>query len=109
MEFMPEGETVDRWTELLTYQKFFGWQNRLTVHDFVNVSKQDAARKCPGFFWNTFKAEKDEMIFESSCPGQTDQNELDRVAAGKDAIYFLRYTTSSMAVKANLRWPARNS
>lgn len=47
-EEVPQGETVQAWTRMITTQKFAGVAERLTPADYLGIVAEALPRSCPG-------------------------------------------------------------
>ena len=52
VEFVRPEETVEVWTELVTWQRFKGLQNVISAKKFVESTKEQLESICPGLQWD---------------------------------------------------------
>lgn len=93
-EFVPEGQTVDTWDELVTLQFFEGLQNKITVAQFLQKMQAGIQNACPGVNWRILSSKDNEAVYQWSirgCKGQPDQTEIARVFAGHEGMHVWHY------------------
>lgn len=93
VEYVPMGEDINNWNELVTSQFFPGLQNKTTPKDFADLvikSMKDGGYKPTVIF---FKIQPDMTFFEFKIdePESQAQDELQVIRKGKDGFYVLHY------------------
>jgi hypothetical protein len=92
-EYLPKGQDINAWKELITTNSFPGLQQRLTPEKLM-LSNMATLRKTglePKF--NILRLTPDEAFFEFSIQGIPTQNqhELQRIVRGPTGLYSLHY------------------
>lgn len=93
VEYVPLGDDINNWHELVTSQTFFGLQDKATpkeIADSMIKNIENAGFKPKVTF---IKETPDTVLFEFSIdsPASQIQNEIQKITKGKDAIYVLHY------------------
>ena len=96
VEFVPLGQTVENWQELLTVQVFYGMTN-IAARDFAEGVIGASAEHCPGATGAVIQNEPengyDVALFMVSCPGMADSERpewtLFKGILGKDSFYLV--------------------
>lgn len=101
-EYVPEGETVDNWTELVTISEFFGLQEQVTPIQLMTSMMQMAEENCTGVKKNILQSEgTDSVIFEwetQGCKaeipgGSAPEFDISRIIVGKDRIFIMQHAS----------------
>lgn len=108
-EFVPEGESVEAWSELITLQFFEGLQNKITVAQFLQKVQGGLQKACPDVKWSTVSEEEKEAVYRWSiqgCSGQPDQTEITKVVAGQEGMHIWHYAAkdSKLDLKKQKEW-----
>ena len=108
-EFVPEGETIEAWNELITLQFFEDLQNKITVAQFLQKVQDGIQKACPEVKWSTVSEQEKEAVYRWSiqgCPGQPDQTEITRVFAGQEGMHIWHYSAkdSKLDLKKQKEW-----
>lgn len=88
------GETMDKWTEMITVQAFFGLQLQATPEDYMNGMMKSLKETCQDSTSKLIRQGANDIVFEwqmGPCSGQETQGEIDRVIAGDQAMYVIHY------------------
>jgi hypothetical protein len=93
VEYIPMGDDINNWNELVTSQFFPGLQNKLSPEQFAALSIK--GMKESGFdpVIKVIQNSKDTYIFEfqiKSPPAQQ-QDEIQKISVGLDGLYVLHY------------------
>jgi len=94
IEFVPEGQGVESWSELLSTQFLIGMQQQMPIAEYVEKAKKTISAKCPAVRWKTLKQTEEGAMYEwgvDACKGIDDQSELTRVIRGAEGLHVLRY------------------
>jgi hypothetical protein len=79
-EYVREGETLDNWTELITWQSFKKGSNSVPPETAVNRSREFIQAICPGVVWNIIERKEKVIVYEwriSNCnPGRVELETL---------------------------------
>jgi len=93
VEYVPAGENVEQWNELITSQFMPNLQDKFSPKQFVEVMIQQL--KDGGFnpVITILSDTPDQVMFEFriTTPDNMIQDELQKVTRGKDGIYVLHY------------------
>lgn len=118
MEFVPPGQKVEDWTELVTVQTIKRPRKPPAIDALAASSYENLVKQCPGkVTWNVIARElpttpgRDSMLFEWSvrdCPPEADQHEVARILYGKFNIFRVAYVakTQSLAPEKREKWIA---
>ena len=93
-EYVPDGQTVEAWNELITLQFFEGLQNKVSVAHFLEEVQGGLRIACPSVQWSTVSEAEKEAVYRWSiqgCSGQLDQTEITRVVAGQEGMHIWHY------------------
>jgi len=105
-EYVLVGETIDNWTELVTVQIFYGLQTQTTCEQYMEKMMEMLKNVCPTTAATVISKGENEILFSweiKDCPGQENQFEIDRVLAGKEALYILHYVTKKPIASSGKR------
>ena len=109
-EFIPEGDDINNWEELLTIQHFPPLWGGPSPEDALNKLKAIREKKCPGVTkWNIIDKDERSILYEwqaTPCIGWPDQHEIARIIYRKYDTYFLHYTlkTYQMSAEQRSKW-----
>lgn len=116
VEFVPPGQKIEDWTELLTSQSLKMPRKPPAIDALAASSYENLVKQCPGkVTWNVIAREipttpgRESMLFEWSvkdCPPEADQHEVARILYGKFNIFRVAYVakTSSLAPEKRDKW-----
>ena len=99
LEYILSGETVEKWSELITVQSFTGTQGTTMPEDAMRGLKEGVLNDCPDAMWNLIRESEMEVLFEwrtEGCQGPVDsddQYEIDRIIKGSSGLHRVAYTT----------------
>jgi hypothetical protein len=105
-EFVLKGESVKKWTELVTVQAFPGLQLNVDPEDYMNGMAASLKKACPGAKVKLIRKGASDIVFEweiNSCSGQDNQYEIDRIIAGDRAMYVLHYAIKDLPISSGRR------
>jgi len=117
-EFVPPGQKIKDWTEMLTSQTLKKPRKPPTIDALAASSYENLVKQCPGkVTWNVIAREApttpggESMLFEWSvkdCPPEADQHEVARILYGKFNIFRVGYVakTPSLAPEKRDKWIA---
>ncbi len=106
IDFVPDGQTAQNWSEMLSTQFLIGMQDTLSVPDYVARAKQTISRQCPAVRWKAVRESPEEALYEwnvDACKGVEDQSELTRVLRGEEGLHVLRYVIKRSPLPAEKR------
>jgi hypothetical protein len=92
-QFLPDGDTLQDWSELVTAQLYIGL--RTEPRYYVQYVKEKTAATCPGVKWQVLRETPYDVTYEwsvKSCSNIPDQSEIARVILGTDGLHILRYS-----------------
>jgi hypothetical protein len=109
VEFVPEGQKIDAWTELVSAQFLIGKQKEMTVPQYVESAKKVVMDKCPAARWREIRTGEEDALYEWSvdaCKGVDDQSQLTRVMRGTEGLHVLYYAIkrSPLPVEKRDEW-----
>lgn len=121
LEFVPPGQKVESWTELLTLQTIKKPRKPPAIDALAASAYEGLVKRCPGkVTWNVIARETasergaESLLFEWSvkdCPPDADQHEVARALYGKFNIFRIAYVakTQSLAPEKREKWIAELS
>lgn len=93
VEYVPNGDNIEQWHELITSQFIPNIQNQMTLREYVDSVIKNM--KNSGFkpVINIIEDTPDQILFEFriNAPDNLKQDELQKVVKGKDGFYLLHY------------------
>ncbi len=93
IEYVPAGDDVNKWTELVTSQTFPGLQAKTTPKEYAKLlmKKMKDGGFNPSF--NIIEETPDVEIYEFriTSPANLVQDEIAKITKGKNAMYVLHY------------------
>lgn len=93
-EYILDGEKIENWSELITYQFFKS--SKLSKSQLVANAEKIHKTQCTDLFWNIVKQNVKYIIYEWShngCNGYPAQHELVKVSEKKEGLLVERYTS----------------
>jgi hypothetical protein len=105
-EYILQGESVDKWSELITIYENVGLQKSVKLQDYVLYMEKVMAATCPMSHWNIIQSSDESVVYEWSvraCAKAEDQTELARAILGKDGITLVRYTVKQDEISQAVR------
>lgn len=93
-EFVRPGQTVDNWTELVTWQALNKAFDLGSVEDHMAAYKKDLGARCPGSTMEVIRQMPDGSLYEShivNCEQGAEEYELARVLDGTSNRFVVRY------------------
>jgi hypothetical protein len=109
IEWVRQGDDINNWKELFTYQNF-GLHGKRNPEDFLNELKTLREKECPGVTeWNVIERDENSILYEwqaKPCMSWPDQHEVARIISGKHNLFLLRYTAKvkELAPDAQTHW-----
>ena len=104
-ELVPEGETVQNWSELITIQNFAGMSG--TPENLFEQLKAIRERTCPGSTkWTLIEKDDRSILYEwraTPCAGYPDQHEISRIIDGNWNRFRIAYTAKVSEISAEKR------
>lgn len=91
-----KGETMDKWTEMVTVQAFFGLQLQATPEDYMNGMIKSLKETCRDSTSDLIRKGNNDVVYEwqmGPCSGQEPQGEIVRVISGDQAMYVIHYAS----------------
>ena len=105
VEFVPKGESVEDWSELITIQTFT--KKSGSPEAFLNQQKTLREKKCPGVtIWNVIAKDERSILYEwkaKPCAGWPDQHEITRILYGKWNLWRIAYTAKVQEISTEKR------
>jgi hypothetical protein len=115
LEFIPAGDDINNWEELLTIQNFPPLFGGPTPSDALDNLKAVRENGCPGVTtWNIIAKDKNSILYEwqaKPCRGWPDQHEIARIVYGKQNSFIFHYVlkTYQMPNRQRTEWIGRFS
>lgn len=93
VEYVPMGEDIENWHELITSQYFPGIQNVTTPMQFATTLIENIKKAGFAPIIKFYEKTDDQVIFEFriESPNNEVQDEIQKVTKGKDGLYVLHY------------------
>lgn len=109
LEFVPKGQTVENWKELITFEFYPGLQKKINCSQFANGFLQRLTTDEPKVRVMSYLDKPDNAIFEWVLNGSAknaDQDELDRCIFGKQGLHMVHYVkkTKSLSLAERTKW-----
>jgi hypothetical protein len=105
VEFVHQGETVENWTELVTWE-FFQTLKTDTLEGTMDRMKLYFSEKHPNITWNVISKSDTDLIYEwklQNDPTNEDQHEIARMMRGENGIHLIRYTIKTPNIPSQKR------
>jgi hypothetical protein len=121
IEYVPPGQKVESWTELLTVQTIKKPRKPPAIDALAASAYEELAKRCPGkVTWNVIARQAasaqggESLLYEWSvkdCAPEADQHEVARALYGKYNIFRIAYVakTQSLAPEKREKWIAELS
>ncbi|HAU1151171.1 TPA: hypothetical protein JBI12_04370 [Legionella pneumophila] len=107
VEYIPVGDDINNWKELITTQFMPGLTN-MTPAQFGNQFLYNLNKSGVKYILNVIEEQPDLLIFEFKVqePANLQQDEILKIAKGKDGIYVLHYAIkkSDMTKENRDKW-----
>jgi hypothetical protein len=113
LEFVPPGQKVESWTELLTVQTLKKPRKPPAIDGLAASSYENLGQRCPGSVTSNVIAREsgserggESILFEWSvknCPPDADQHEVARLLYGKFSIFRVAYVAKTGALEPEKR------
>ena len=112
VEFIPEGQTIDNWSEMVTSQLFSGFIKPGGVALLLDKTKNNLSQKCPAIRWKVVRQSESDAVYEwgvDACKGVDDQSEIARIIQGNEGIHVLHYAIKKSPIPSEKRveWTRR--
>jgi len=106
LEFIREGDDINSWKELVTYQNF-GREGKASPEDTLNKLKAAREKDCPGATeWNVIDKNESRILYEwhaKPCLDWPEQSEIATIAVGKHNVFFLHYAAKVHELAPDVR------
>ena len=118
MEFVPPGQKIESWTELLTVQTLKMPRKPPDIDTMAATTFDNLAKRCPGNVTSNVIAREaaspssgESILFEWSvkdCPPEANQHEVAKIVYGKFSMFRIAFTakTDSLAPEKREKWIA---
>jgi hypothetical protein len=110
LEFIPDGDDIDNWKELFTYQNGGLGRGQHTPEEQLNSIKAIREKECPGATdWNVIERNENSILYEwyaKPCMGWPEQHEIARIIHGKHNSFTLHYAAKvhELAPETRTQW-----
>lgn len=108
VEYVPRGDNIDQWHELITSEYIPDPQNRVSPKQFSEASLQGIKEAGFSPIIKIIKDTPDQIVleFRIESPSNQAQDELQIISKGKDALYAVHYTikVADMEQKNRDKW-----
>ena len=94
IEYIPAGEDINNWHELITSQFLPGLQNKMTLEQYSQNIMGELQKTGLNPVIKIIDTKPDSILFEFQIldPENLRQDELQKIVQGKDGFYVLHYT-----------------
>ena len=107
LEMVPQGETVDDWTKMLTALTFSKTKTQYPAPEAaMEALKESMLRKCPDVKWNVIEKIGKDILYEwriENCSPNPDQHNIVRIFEGKYNRFQLMYVRKVRELPAEER------
>ncbi|KTD62693.1 hypothetical protein [Legionella shakespearei] len=107
VEYIPVGDNIDEWKELVTTQFIPGFQD-VTPAQFKKGFIANLDKSGITYTVNTIEEKPGELIFEFkvTVPVNLQQDEIQKIVQGKDGLYILHYAIkkADMSKENRQKW-----
>lgn len=108
IEYVPAGDDVENWQELVTSQFMPGLQNQITAPQYVDSIIEQLKNSGLNAKINIIESNPDQVLFEFHIlsPENLKQDEIQLITKGTDGFYILHYAykKSDMGDKNREKW-----
>jgi len=104
-EFVPKGETVENWTQMLNVQSF-AKSGFPEPEKAMATLRERMLQRCPNAVWKIIEKIKKDVLYEwriENCPGNADQHEVARLFDGKWNRFRLAYVEKTKELAPEVR------
>jgi hypothetical protein len=98
VEYVPEGETVDNWSKMLSIQNFpmTILPKSSTPQSGMNDIKAKVESRCPAVIWNIIETGQSDILYEwriENCPQEPSQHEISKIIDSKVNRFRIAYVS----------------
>ena len=109
VQYVPPGQTVDAWQEMVTQREFKGLQKTTTARQALEADRQRIDQECKDTTWNLIEDSAVDVVYEvtrRACAERQSASEIGRFLVSDQALYQVTYTanTDSLAVAKRDQW-----
>lgn len=108
VEYVPAGDNIDDWKELVTSQFIPNLQQKVTLSQYANSIIDNLQKTGLNPIINIIEESPQQIIFEFriNAPENMQQDELQKVILGNDGFYVLHYVIKKpdMGDEARAKW-----
>jgi hypothetical protein len=105
-EYVPRGESINNWTQLLSIQFLEGETSR--PREVMRKLQTLMQTRCPGSMWDVVHEDSASVLYEwriTKCGASADQHEVARLLKGNDGVHRVAYVQKpSIPVDERARW-----
>lgn len=93
VEYIPAGDNIENWNELITSQYFPGLQNKIPPRAYMDMMMQELKKQGFDAIFNIIEETSNQLIFEFriTSPKNQAQDELQKITKVNDGLYILHY------------------
>ena len=107
VDYLPQGDTLPEWKEIITIQAFGGIQDKGTPEEFALVMKKHISEwGGDKVTWNMISASDIDCIYEWQIKGKEnfiDQYEIARIIKGSEGFHLVHYAKRTAVIDDNER------
>ncbi len=103
-EYVLTGESVENWSELITWQYFPGWQERSNAFGIMSQYRFLRMSRSPGVQWEVLAENDNSVLYKweiENDPAVGDYFELSRIIEGSRGVHFLHYAAKNRQIFLN--------
>ncbi|MBX9880272.1 MAG: hypothetical protein K2Y22_17570 [Candidatus Obscuribacterales bacterium] len=109
LEFVPKGQNVENWKELITFEFYPGLQEKINCEEFAAGFIKQIRKKEPNVKVMYYLNKPNDVIVEWVLNGSKedpDQDEMDRIILGEQGIHMVHYVkkTQFLSEAERTKW-----
>lgn len=109
LEFVPKGDNVEHWKELITFEFYPGLQKKINCEEFALGFVKQFRQNEPNLKVMYYLNKPNDVIFEwvlNDSAKNPDQDEMDRIILGEEGIHMIHYVkkTKSLSEAERTKW-----
>ncbi len=111
-EYIPRGEHVTSWSEMVSSQVMFGGNRKAGLSAIASRTRDQLSKGCPSLYWADLKGPGSDIVYEwrhTGCQGFPAQHQISRIAWGKYGVHILSYVkkTDRLSESQRVEWLER--
>lgn len=106
VQYVPAGQTIDAWQEMVTKRTYKGLQETTTVQQALEADRQRIDEECKDTTWRLIETSAVDVVYEvtrRSCAEKEPAYEMGRLLVGDQALYQITYTADVDSISESKR------